>query len=73
VHNYSGEAPLNTSGAEVRLYRGDKLVKTYGIPADWSDQNIWRVFSIVNGQVADYVNQDVASSNLRSAPLTQQK
>ncbi|KOA48447.1 hypothetical protein BAAM0483_08150 [Bifidobacterium animalis subsp. animalis MCC 0483] len=56
VHNYSGDAPLNTSSAKVVLYRGDELVKTYSIPANWSNQEIWEVFSIVNGEVVDYVD-----------------
>lgn len=64
VHNYSAEAPLNTSGAEVRLYRGDQLVKTYNIPADWGDQNIWQVFSIKDGQVVDYIGQGAAASDM---------
>lgn len=57
VHNYSGEADLSSSGAEVRLYRGDQLVKIYEIPTDWADQEVWQVFSIVNGEVVDYVDQ----------------
>lgn len=57
VHNYSAEAPLNTSGAQVVLYRGNEMIKTYSIPSDWSNQNAWTVFSIVNGQVTDYVDQ----------------
>lgn len=61
VHNYSGEAPLNTSGAKVELWKGNTLIKTYTIPADWSDQNIWGVFSIVHGQVVDFQGTDVPS------------
>ncbi|KAA8823208.1 hypothetical protein EMO92_10340 [Bifidobacterium reuteri] len=73
VHNYSAEAPLNTSGAEVRLYRGDQLVKTYNIPANWGDQNIWQVFSIQNGQVVDYVEQPAAASAMSRAAVEPKK
>lgn len=62
VHNYSGEADLSSSGAEVRLYRGDQLVKVYDIPTDWENQSIWQVFSIVNGEVVGYVDQPNASA-----------
>ncbi|MBT1166929.1 carboxypeptidase regulatory-like domain-containing protein [Bifidobacterium simiarum] len=73
VHNYSGEAPLNTSGAEVRLYRGDQLVKTYSIPSNWSDRNIWQVFSIKNGQVVDYVDQPAAASTMSRMAIEPKK
>ncbi|TPF77372.1 MULTISPECIES: carboxypeptidase regulatory-like domain-containing protein [unclassified Bifidobacterium] len=73
VHNYSAEAPLNTSGAEVRLYRGDQLVRTYNIPANWGDQNIWQVFSIQNGQVVDYVEQPAAASAMSRAAVEPKK
>ena len=73
VHNYSAEAPLNTSGAEVRLYRGDQLVRTYNIPANWGDQNIWQVFSIQDGQVVDYVEQPAAASAMSRAAVEPKK
>lgn len=52
VHNYSGEAPLGTSGAQVALYQGNTLLKIYSIPTWWSGQD-WPVFSIFQGEVMD--------------------
>lgn len=51
VQNYSRDGNLNQSDAEVRLYEGNNLIRTFRIPASWSDNNQWQVFSIVNGNV----------------------
>ena len=44
VHNYSGESPLASSGAIVRVYRGTALVAEFTPP---NQQGlVWNVFSI---------------------------
>ncbi|MCB8963868.1 MAG: hypothetical protein H6536_02360 [Bacteroidales bacterium] len=55
VHNYSAhEKPaspnLSVSKATVRVYSGNRLLKTYQIPANFTEK-IWNVFKVVNGQV----------------------
>lgn len=56
LYNYSGEAALNTSGAMVKVYHNNQLVKTYQVPNDLPDYDRWEVFSVVNGQLVDASN-----------------
>jgi hypothetical protein len=65
VQNYSRDGDLNRSDAEVRLYEGNNLIRTFTIPASWSDNNQWSVFSIVNGNVRNPLNDDLQSNTER--------
>jgi len=56
VHDYSNSdlsvsSALALSGAQVRLYRGNSLVKTYAVPAQFG--TLWTVFEIRNGTLTD--------------------
>lgn len=46
VHNFSGEAPFSTSGAKVKLYKGNTLKATFNVPTTNSTANVWTVFEI---------------------------
>ena len=49
VHNWSGESPISTSGAQVNVFFGPTQVATFTAP---NQPGIyWKVFNIVNGQV----------------------
>ncbi len=46
VHNFSGEAPLSTSRAQVKLYKGNTLKATFNVPGTSATANLWTVFEI---------------------------
>jgi len=55
VHNYSahekpGSPSLSVSKATVRVYSGNRLLKTFQIPEGFTEKT-WNVFRVVNGQV----------------------
>ena len=56
VDNFSGEAPLSTSGAQVRVYQGNSLLEVYNVPVENVSGGIWRVFNIDQGRIVS-VNQ----------------
>ena len=49
VHNWSGESPISTSGAQVNVFFGANQVATFTAPNQ--PGAYWKVFNIVNGQV----------------------
>ena len=49
VHNFSGESPLSTSRAQVKLYQGNTLRATFNVPGTNGTANLWTVFEI-NGE-----------------------
>lgn len=51
VHRFSGSGSLATSGAIVRLYRGDALLANFNVPTDQGTADIWNVFAIKDGQI----------------------
>ncbi|WP_199615434.1 S-layer homology domain-containing protein [Paenibacillus alkalitolerans] len=48
VHHYSGSQTTRTSGAEVRVYRGNSTepVRTYRVPAGEGSERYWAVFEM---------------------------
>lgn len=56
VHNFSGEAPLYTSGAQVKVYQGNTLLQTYNVPVERVSGSVWNVFKIENGRLVT-INQ----------------
>lgn len=48
VHNYSEERDLKQSGAVVKIYSGNSLVKTYNVPTS-GDGTYWYVCDISSG------------------------
>ncbi len=57
VHNYSahekpGSPNLSVSKATVRVYSGNRLLKTFQIPDNFTEKT-WNVFKVVNGQVEE--------------------
>ena len=53
IYKYAGSGYLSTSGAQVRLYKGSTLIKTYNVPTDQGDGDYWNVFAIKNGNVIE--------------------
>jgi len=64
VNRYSNEAPLQKSGAKVKVYQGDKIYKTFAVPTGGdSTLDNWYVFDIdTNKNVLNEVNNLIASS-----------
>lgn len=58
VHDYTNRSStdssaLSSSGAIVKVYRGNTLLRTYNVPTD-REGTVWNVFSIdKNGNIAD--------------------
>lgn len=51
VHRYAGSGSISTSGAQVKLYKGNTLIGTYNAPTDQGTGIYWTVFEITNGTV----------------------
>jgi hypothetical protein len=54
VHNFSGETPLSSSGAQVRVYRDNRLAATYGVPNQ--SGTVWSVVRL-QGDTLTPINQ----------------
>ena len=55
VHNYSNlydplSEELSLSGASVRIYKGNNLVRTYNVPVNM-EGTLWTVFEIRDGNL----------------------
>jgi len=64
VNRYSNEAPLQKSGASVKVYHGDKLYKTFAVPTEGdSTLDNWYIFDIdSNKNELNEVNQLISST-----------
>ncbi len=51
VYHYSGSGSISTSGAQVKVYKGNDLVNTYFAPEDQGTGRYWNVFAVVNGTI----------------------
>lgn len=60
VHRFAGTGSISTSGAQVKLYKGNTLIGIYNAPTDQGTGDYWTVFEITNGTVKN-VNR-IASS-----------
>lgn len=60
VYKYAGSGSIATSGAQVKVYQGDRLVATFNAPTDQGNGAYWNVFAIENGRMI--VKNTIASS-----------
>lgn len=51
VYRYSGSGSIASSGAQVKVYSGDTLVRTFNAPTDQGTSDYWNVFAIVDGEL----------------------
>lgn len=51
IYKFAGSGSISTSGAQIKLYRGDTLIETFNAPTDQGTSDYWNVFSIVNGEI----------------------
>ena len=60
IHHYAGEGTIATSGATIKVYQGQNLVKTFNVPAMQGSGIYWNVFAYKNGEFI--VNNTITSS-----------
>ena len=51
LHRYAGEGYLSTSNAQINVYSGNTLVRTFNVPADKGNSDYWNVFAIKNNSI----------------------
>lgn len=60
IHHYAGSESIATSNAQINLYNGDQLVRTFHAPTNQGTEIFWNVFAIKNGELI--VNNTITSS-----------
>lgn len=67
IHLFAGSGTLPTSGAQIKVYHGADVVRTFHVPSTVdSNDRYWNVFAIVNGRIV--VNNTITSEpNLQYA------
>ena len=77
IYHYSGDGSISTSGAQVKVYKGSDLVKTYYAPEDQGTGRYWNVFAIVNEKIVEHntissgAETDYAVAEYNALKLTQ--
>lgn len=51
IYKFAGSGTVGTSNAQINVYKGSELVRTFNVPTDQGDGNYWNVFAIVNGEI----------------------
>lgn len=51
VNKYSGFGTVANSGAQIKIYQGEILIKTFNVPTDLGDSDYWNVFAIKDGEL----------------------
>lgn len=51
IYKYAGSGAVSTSGAQIKLYKGSDLIKTYNVPTNQGTSDYWNVFAIKDGKV----------------------
>lgn len=50
IHRYAGTGTIASSGAQVKLYKGNTLISVYNAPVDQGSGDYWNVFEYSNGE-----------------------
>lgn len=51
IYNFAGSGTLSTSGAQIKVYREDRLVGTFNVPVNQGNERYWNVFAVVDGNI----------------------
>ena len=51
IYHYSGSGTVATSGATVKIYQGQTLVRTFNVPAMQGNGRYWNVFAYKDGEI----------------------
>lgn len=63
VHRFSGTRTCASSEAQVKVYKGSELIKTYNVPSNLGIADYWNVFALVDGEI-------VVGNTISSSPNT---
>ena len=69
VYKYNGNGDLYISGAQIKVYKGGKLLGTYNVPTNQGSGRYWNVFAIVDDRImtrntiTTYADVSYASTN----------
>ena len=51
IYRYSGsQGTVGSSGAQIKLYKGETLINTFNVPTNLGESDYWNVFAIKNGE-----------------------
>lgn len=78
IYRYAGTGTVASSGAQINVYQGERLVTTFNVPTNLGSGDYWNVFAIVDGQLVvrntitssvetSYANASIATFSLRPA------
>lgn len=78
IYRFAGTGTVASSGAQINVYQGERLITTFNVPTNLGSGDYWNVFAIVDGQLVvrntitssaetSYANTDVAVFGLRPA------
>lgn len=51
IYRYAGSGTVASSGAQIRVYHGADIVRTFNVPTGVGDGDYWNVFAVVDGQI----------------------
>lgn len=51
VERYIGDGTTATSASQVKVYKGENLIRIFNVPIDQGDGDYWNVFALVNGEI----------------------
>lgn len=51
IYKYDGSGTVATSGAQIKLYKGDTLLNIFNVPTNLGESDYWNVFAIKNGEI----------------------
>lgn len=60
VHRFAGSGTIASSEAQVKVYKGSELIKTYNVPSNLGTADYWNVFALVDGEIV--VGNTISSS-----------
>ncbi len=74
IYRYSSSGSLINSEAQVKVYKGNNLVRTFNIPLGFNEARYWNIFAIKNGELIvknsitdspdlEYTKEDNGGSN----------
>lgn len=50
INRYAGSGTVASSGAQIKVYQGEREIATFNVPTNLGDGDYWNVFAIVDGE-----------------------
>lgn len=51
IYRFAGSGTVASSGAQVKVYHGSDVIRSFNVPTGLGDGDYWNVFAIVDGQL----------------------